>query len=149
MSVTPLRHQPAGRHQLRGVLYGPHAGDIRRGRRWLVLVVLSGGPPDGRSSDRSVRHGWDGRANAKLVGTLPYCFHVSPCVEVAPFEAKTRIVLGILVLRVVQSLVAATLRERGRSLTVLRRVLRQGARALRRVRKKTSTRDQGVTRRET
>src|SRR6266849_4181048 len=68
---------------------------------------------------------------------------------VAPFKAKAPHRRGIPVFRVVQSLVAATLRERGRSLTVLRRVLRQGARASRRVREERLRRDQGVTRRET
>jgi hypothetical protein len=68
---------------------------------------------------------------------------------VAPFKAKAPHRPGIPVFRVVQSLVAATLRERGRSLTVLRRVLRQGARASRRVREGRLRRDQGVTRRET
>src|SRR5258708_23494479 len=69
--------------------------------------------------------------------------------RVAAVKAKAPHRPGIPVFRLVQSLVAATLRERGRSLTVLRRGLRQGARATLAVREGRLRRDQDVTRRET
>jgi hypothetical protein len=49
-----LRHQPADRHQHRGVLFRPHAGNIRQGRRWLVLVVSPAPLFARRSGDWSV-----------------------------------------------------------------------------------------------
>jgi hypothetical protein len=60
-------------------------------------------------------------------------FRAAPFKATAPHHRS-----GIPVVLAIRFLVAATLRERGRSLTVLHRVLRQGVRALRRFRERAS-----------
>jgi antirestriction protein ArdC len=55
-----LRHQPADGHQLRGVLFGPHTGDVRQGRRWLVLVDAPTWLFTGWLGYRAVCHGLHG-----------------------------------------------------------------------------------------
>ena len=51
---TPLRHPPPDRHQHRGVLCGPHAGNVRQMWCWLVLVVAPAPLFARGSTDRAV-----------------------------------------------------------------------------------------------
>ena len=51
-----LRHQPADRCRLRGVLFGLHARNVRQRRRWLVLVVSTARLFARRSSDWPIRY---------------------------------------------------------------------------------------------